>query len=88
MSFADVLAPEQRQIMAEHMAKALKEGYGRFHTWHLRPDGRRVDCDISVQKLNGDRVLVMARDVTEQYKAEQERIGEPAAARTRRGGHQ
>ncbi len=74
MSFADVLAPEQRQLMAEHVAKVMKEGYVRFRTWHLRPDGQRVDCDISVQKLNGDRVLVMARDVTEQYKAEEERL--------------
>ncbi len=74
MSFVDVLEPDQRQTMAEHVAKALKEGYGHFHMWHRRPDGQRVDCDISVQKLNGDRVLVLARDVTERYKAQQERL--------------
>jgi PAS domain S-box-containing protein len=74
MSFVDVLAPEQREMMTENVAKALKEGYGRFHTWHVRPDGQRVDCEMSVQRLNGDRVIVLARDVTEQYKAEQERL--------------
>ena len=74
MSFVDVLAPEQREMMTENVAKVLKGGYGRFHTWHVRPDGRRVDCEMSVQRLNGDRVLVLARDVTEQYKAEQAKL--------------
>jgi PAS domain S-box-containing protein len=74
MTFLDVMVPEQRQIMTERMAEALKEGYGRFHTWHLRPDDQRVDCDISVQRFNGDHILVMARDVTEQYKAQEERL--------------
>jgi len=73
-SLADVIEPELRQIMMPHLGKALKEGYARFYARHLRPDGRRVDCDVSVQKLNGDRVAVLVHDVTEQHKAEEERL--------------
>lgn len=74
MSLANVLEPEQQQVMTEHIGKAFKEGYSHFHTWHAGPDGQRSDCDVSVQKLNGDRVFVLIHDVTEQYRAQQERL--------------
>ena len=72
MSVADVLEPEQQQEVMQHMDKAAREGYDHCHVWHRRKDGSRTDCDVSIQKLNGDRFFVFARDVTEQSRAQQQ----------------
>jgi len=71
MSLDDVLEPDQRQDMIGHMRTALTEGYARFRSSHRRPDGTLIECDITAQKLAGDRVFVLARDITELRAAEQ-----------------
>ena len=60
--------------MAVHLQKALQEGSDKFPARHVRNDGSLVDCDVTMQRLDGDRLFVFARDVTEQRAAEKQRM--------------
>ena len=51
-----------------------EDGSDRFPVRHVRKDGSRLDCDVTMQRLNGDRLFVFARDVTEQRAAEEQRM--------------
>jgi PAS domain S-box-containing protein len=70
----DVWEPHQQEEIALHLQKALQEGSDQFAMRHVRKDGSRLDCDITMQRLDGDRLFVFARDVTERRIAEEKRM--------------
>ena len=70
----DVWEPHQQEEIALHLQKALWEGSDKFTMRHVRKDGTRLDCDITMQRLDGDRLFVFARDVTERRIAEEKRM--------------
>jgi PAS domain S-box-containing protein len=70
----DVLEPNQHKELADHVQEAFQDGWDKFSLTHRRPDGRQVCCDITLQRLNGDRLFVFARDMTEQRAAEKQRM--------------
>jgi PAS domain S-box-containing protein len=74
MKVLDVWQPEQPAELKLHLQKALQDGADKFQMKHRRKDGCRLDCDVTVQRLNGDRLFVFARDITEQRRAEEERM--------------
>ncbi len=74
MKVLDIWEPTRREELAQHMQKALQEGGDKFLTRHVRKDGSFVDVDVTMQRLDGDRLFVFARDVTEQRLAEEKRI--------------
>lgn len=75
LTVRDVWEPEQQEELAGHFQKALKDGWDKFEMSHRRKDGSRIDCDVTMQRLNGDRLFVFAHDVTRQRVAEQQRLG-------------
>ncbi len=70
----DVLEPELHAELADHLGKAFEQGWDKFAITHKRKDGSPVDCDVTLQRLNGDRLFVFARDITEQRIAEEQRM--------------
>jgi PAS domain S-box-containing protein len=74
MNVLDMWDPDQQAELALHLQKAIKDGSNKFLTRHVRKDGSFVDCDVTMQRLNGDRLFVFARDITEQQAAERERV--------------
>jgi PAS domain S-box-containing protein len=70
----DVWEPQQQEEIAVHLEKALADGSDRFTMRHARTDGRRLDCDVTMQRLDGDRLFVFTRDITEQRIAEEQRM--------------
>ncbi len=70
----DVWEPQQQEEIAVHLQKALADGSDQFTMRHARKDGSRLDCDVTMQRLDGDRLFVFARDVTEQRIAEEQRM--------------
>ncbi len=74
MKVLDVWEPTTREELALHVQKALREGGDKFLTRHVRVDGGPVDVDVTMQRLDGDRLFVFARDVTDQRRAERQRL--------------
>lgn len=74
MNVLEVWDPDHREELAIHLQQTLQDGSDKFLTRHVRRDGSLVDCDVTMQRLNGDRLFVFARDVTEQRAAERERM--------------
>jgi PAS domain S-box-containing protein len=70
----DVWEPHQQEEIALHLQKALSEGSDKFAMRHVRKDGSRLDCDVTMQRLDGDRLFVFFRDITEQRLAEEKRM--------------
>jgi PAS domain S-box-containing protein len=74
MNILEVWEPEQHEELMGHLQKALQDGADKFQIPYRRKDGRRLDCDITIQRLNQERLFVFARDVTEQRVAQEERM--------------
>jgi PAS domain S-box-containing protein len=74
MQIFDVWQPQQQEELAGHLEKALADRSDRFTMRHVRKDGRRLDCDVTMQRLDGDRLFVFTRDITEQRIAEEQRM--------------
>jgi PAS domain S-box-containing protein len=74
MNVQDVWEPEPYEELARHLQKAMQDGADRFQMKHRRKDGRHLECDITIQRLNGDRLFVFARDITEPRAVEEERM--------------
>ncbi len=66
LTVLDVWAPHEQPEVMLHLQEALRDGSDKFYMRHRRKDGSRLDCDVTMQKLDGDRLFVFARDVTEQ----------------------
>jgi PAS domain S-box-containing protein len=73
MSIMDVEATETAEETAERIQKVGKVGYDRFESRHRRKDGETVDVEISVNYLpiDGGRMVVFIRDITERKRAEE-----------------
>ncbi|BDV41631.1 hypothetical protein GURASL_05540 [Geotalea uraniireducens] len=66
---------ESAEVAAQHMAAALADIPQSFAWWHLRKDGAAVDMDMFVKAIRVDgktALLLIARDVTEQRRMEEE----------------
>jgi PAS domain S-box-containing protein len=74
MTVLDVWEPATREELARHVQKALQEGTDKFLSRHIRPDGSPVDVDVTMQRLDGDRLFVFARDVTDRRRDEEQRL--------------
>ncbi len=74
MNVRDVWEAPQQEELTRHLEKALRDGSDRFTMPHTRKDGSRLDCDITMQRLDGDRLFVFTRDVTEQRAAQEQRM--------------
>ncbi len=70
----DVWDPDHKDEVALYVQKALQTGSVKFLTRHVRKGGSFVDCDVTMQRLDGDRLFVFARDVTRQQATERERM--------------
>ncbi|MEN6333299.1 MAG: PAS domain S-box protein, partial [Phycisphaerales bacterium] len=70
----DALDPAQHKDLTDHVREAFKAGWDKFSISHRRKDGSQVYCDVTLQRLNGDRLFVFARDTTEQRRGEQQRM--------------
>jgi PAS domain S-box-containing protein len=73
MSIPDVEAIDTAKGIATHIRKIKKVGYDRFETRHRRRDGEIVDVEISVNYLpiEGGRMFVFLRDITERKRMEE-----------------
>ncbi len=74
MNVLDVWQSQQREELPGHLEKALQEGSDKFTMRHTRKDGSRLDCDVTMQRLDGDRLFVFARDVTAERAAQEQRM--------------
>jgi len=74
LTVRDIWEPPQLEEMTLHLQRTLHDGSDRFAMRHTRKDGSPLYCDITMQRLDGDRLFVFARDVTEQQAAEQQRL--------------
>jgi PAS domain S-box-containing protein len=74
MSISDVEAIETLGEIAGRIQKIEKVGYDRFESRHRRKDGETVDVEISVNYLpiNGGRMFIFIRDITQRKRAEAE----------------
>ena len=72
MRISDIEAAESSEATAAHIAAIMRTGSDRFVTRHRRKDGAVLDVEVSVNylPLNGGRIFVFVRDVTEHNRAE------------------
>ena len=68
----DLEAVESPGGTAAHMQKILTQGEGRFESRHRRQDGSIFDVEVSVQyqPVDGGRLVVFLRDITDRKRAE------------------
>ncbi len=73
MSISDLEAAELPVETASHIQKVISEGEDRFESVHRRKDGSTFNVEVSVQYMpvEGGRVVVFLRDITERRKAEE-----------------
>jgi len=76
MSIIDLEATENAANTANHIQRVLEQGYDRFETRHRRKDGSLFDIEASVQyrDVEGGRMVVFMRDITERKQAEVENL--------------
>jgi PAS domain S-box-containing protein len=74
MNVWDVWDSGHQEELTRHLQKAGQDGVDKFQIGHRRKDGRRLDCDITIQRLDADRFFVFARDITARRVAEEERM--------------
>jgi PAS domain S-box-containing protein len=77
MSLADIDTPEYRPLARAWIEALLRDGSAFFETAHLRRDGTAIPVEVSATVIDlGDSEAIMsiARDVSEQRRAEAERM--------------
>ncbi|MBN1176167.1 MAG: PAS domain S-box protein [Dehalococcoidales bacterium] len=74
MSIRDLEAMENQEDIRERIKRIMQKGSDRFETRHRCKDGEIIDVEISTNSLDieGGRLSVFARDITERRKAEEE----------------
>jgi PAS domain S-box-containing protein len=75
MRISDVEAIESPEDTSQRIEKIMKVSGDRFETRHRCKDGRIIDIEVSVNYMavNGGRMFVFLRDITERKRAELER---------------
>ncbi|MBN1282932.1 MAG: PAS domain S-box protein [Proteobacteria bacterium] len=73
MSITDVEAIESRDETAARIKKIGEQGHDRFESRHRRKDGTMMDVSVSANYMpvNGRRMVVFIRDITERKKTEE-----------------
>jgi PAS domain S-box-containing protein len=73
MRISDVEAEERPEDTARRILKIMEVGGDRFETSHKCKDGRIIDVEISVNymEVNGGRMFVFLRDITERKRTEE-----------------
>ncbi len=72
MNIADLESIESINDVSAHMQKIISQGEVRFESKHRRKDGSIFDVEVSVQylALDGGRLVVFVRDITERKHAD------------------
>ena len=72
MSIPNIEAVEKPEDVKNRIQKLLQVGFDRFQTKHRGKDGSLIDVEVSVSLLreHGGKMVVFARDITEQKKAQ------------------
>lgn len=67
MGIPDVESEEHPEETASHLRKIMEEGQDRFESRHRKKDGTIMDVEVSASflDLDGGRVIVFLRDITE-----------------------
>jgi len=68
MKILDIDALETAEQTAQHLDKAMKQGYDRFETKHRRKDGKLIDIEVSSQYCDLDEetfFFSFFRDITD-----------------------
>jgi PAS domain S-box-containing protein len=73
MRISDVEAIENPEDTVRRIKLIMEHGWDRFETRHTRKDGTIVDVEVSTNYLDvdGGRLFVFLRDITERKKAEE-----------------
>jgi len=69
----DVLSKPEADLFVEHIHRALDEGRMHRVEYSLRMEGAQVWFDGSVSPMSNEKVLWVARDITERKRAEEEK---------------
>lgn len=72
MKIRDLEAKETAFGTAAHIAKVYRDGYDRFESLHRTKDGRIWPVEVATSRggLEGDRLFVFLRDISERRRAE------------------
>ena len=73
MALKDIEAIETDKVIQARIQQIMKTGSAHFETKHKRKDGRIIDIEASVNRLEGAQVklVVFMRDITERKRAEE-----------------
>ncbi len=71
MSISEIDALESSRDVGAHIQRVMDERGDRFESVHRRKDGSLMDVEVSITHLNleGGRLFVFVRDITEQRRA-------------------
>jgi PAS domain S-box-containing protein len=77
-SLADIVAHDARESVAANLAQTMRDGSGRCEERLRRKDGSAVNVEMTMRRVSSraDRVVsvvVLARDISERTKVEEER---------------
>jgi PAS domain S-box-containing protein len=74
MSIADIEAEENPGEISRRIKKIMEQGHARFESRHRCKDGRIIDVDVSVNRLDVGKELmsVFIRDITERKQLAEE----------------
>ncbi len=75
MSIKDIEAIDTDDVIRARIQRIMETGYARFDTKHVRKDGKVIDIEASVNRLEGaqGKLVVFMRDITERKQAEEEK---------------
>ena len=75
MHVSDLEAVETPDETTAHIRRVMAQGENRFESRHRRKDGTIFDVDVSAQyqTIDGGRLVVFLRDITERKRVEEEK---------------
>jgi len=75
-SLADVVVDDARVALTACLAKVMRDGSGRCEERLRRKDGSTVTVELTMRRMSSraDRIVVLARDISERREVEEERL--------------